>query len=67
MTDIIDVANERAEDFLRESLSRIPHSGGVSATHCEDCGDPIPEARRLAVPGCTLCVLCQTYLEKGWP
>lgn len=31
---------------------------------CQDCGDPIPEARRAAVPGCTRCVDCQGVFEK---
>jgi len=30
-----------------------------SARHCVECGDPIPEARRQAVPGVQLCVECQ--------
>src|SRR5690606_17569333 len=28
--------------------------------HCEECGDPIPQARREALPGVRLCVPCQT-------
>jgi len=31
----------------------------VSASECEICGNPIPEARRVAVPGVTLCVDCK--------
>ncbi|WP_071886737.1 TraR/DksA family transcriptional regulator [[Enterobacter] lignolyticus] len=30
---------------------------------CEDCDTPIPEARRIAIPGVTLCVHCQNLLE----
>ncbi|NQF23332.1 TraR/DksA family transcriptional regulator, partial [Enterobacter hormaechei] len=26
---------------------------------CEECGDPIPEARRKAIPGVRLCIVCQ--------
>ncbi|MGY2409583.1 TraR/DksA C4-type zinc finger protein [Pseudomonas pergaminensis] len=26
---------------------------------CGHCDEPIPEARRLAQPGCTLCVGCK--------
>jgi phage/conjugal plasmid C-4 type zinc finger TraR family protein len=29
---------------------------GASAHWCIECGDPIPEARRQAVPGVQLCV-----------
>ena len=31
---------------------------------CEECGDPIPLPRLLAVPETTLCVACQRELEK---
>ncbi|MCC6902373.1 MAG: DksA/TraR family C4-type zinc finger protein [Polyangiaceae bacterium] len=30
-----------------------------SLTHCEDCGDEIPAARRQAVPGVRRCIPCQ--------
>ncbi len=43
--------------------SRLPR--GESATHCEECGDPIPEARRNAIPGVRYCVECQSELEKS--
>lgn len=35
-----------------------------SATECEECGDTIPEARRLAVKGVQLCAPCQEALEQ---
>ena len=31
---------------------------------CEECGEPIPTKRLLAVPETTLCVNCQRELEK---
>lgn len=37
---------------------------GPSLEFCEDCGDEIPEARRNAVSGCTMCVECQTRHER---
>jgi phage/conjugal plasmid C-4 type zinc finger TraR family protein len=37
---------------------------GPGLTHCQECGDKIPRARRLAVPGVSLCVDCQEYAEK---
>lgn len=39
-------------------------STGPSLTHCEECDDPIPEARR-ALGGMTRCVPCQSIFEKG--
>ena len=31
--------------------ARLAMAGGVSRADCEDCGEPIPEARRQAVAG----------------
>ncbi|HDX4397551.1 TraR/DksA family transcriptional regulator [Citrobacter freundii] len=64
MADIIDNASA-LEDFQRDaalSMHRLNHSA-VSATHCEECGDNLPEARRKAYPGCTMCVGCQSNME----
>ncbi|HEG1884238.1 TPA: TraR/DksA C4-type zinc finger protein, partial [Citrobacter freundii] len=41
---------------------RLNHSA-VSAMHCEECGDNLPEDRRKAYPGCTMCVGCQSDME----
>ncbi|HHX7581146.1 TPA: TraR/DksA C4-type zinc finger protein, partial [Klebsiella pneumoniae] len=35
----------------------------VSATHCRDCGEEIPEPRREAVAGCQRCADCQEEEE----
>lgn len=35
-----------------------------SLSECEECGDEIPEARQLAVPGVTMCVFCQERYER---
>jgi phage/conjugal plasmid C-4 type zinc finger TraR family protein len=40
-------------------------SGSKSALECADCGEPILEARRMAVPGCTGCIGCQKEHEHG--
>ena len=37
---------------------------GPGLPHCAECGDKIPKARRLAVPGVQMCVDCQEYAEK---
>jgi phage/conjugal plasmid C-4 type zinc finger TraR family protein len=61
MADIADRAqNEmywtrKAMEQNRVQLNPI----GASAHWCIECGDPIPEARRQAVPGVQLCVECQ--------
>jgi phage/conjugal plasmid C-4 type zinc finger TraR family protein len=43
--------------------SRLPK--GESAAHCKECGVPIPEARRQAMPGVRYCIECQSELEKS--
>lgn len=45
------------EDAIARAKARLPQ--GESLTHCEACLKPIPEARRVAVPGVRLCVPCQ--------
>jgi phage/conjugal plasmid C-4 type zinc finger TraR family protein len=37
---------------------------GVSASHCAECGEAIPEARRVAVPGCDRCAECAGLAER---
>ena len=36
-----------------------------SLTHCEECGEEIPEARRTAIRGVKLCVYCQQLQERS--
>ena len=35
----------------------------AAVDECTECGEPIPEQRRVAVPTATLCVGCQSMLE----
>lgn len=65
MADVIDQANERAEEILQSAIARQSYrSAAPSALWCEDCGERIPEARRVAVPGCDCCVSCQEIREN---
>lgn len=43
----------------------LPQPTQPSAKYCRDplCGEKIPEARRLAMPGVQLCAGCQGYKE----
>ncbi|MFA0230725.1 TraR/DksA C4-type zinc finger protein, partial [Vibrio sp. 10N.261.45.A7] len=34
-----------------------------SAKECYECGDEIPEARRVAIAGCRYCASCQAERE----
>lgn len=64
--DDIDRGQERDQQFLERALAAhvTNRIAGISATHCEECEEPIPEARRQAVPGCTRCITCQTAFEN---
>ncbi|EPJ5577055.1 TraR/DksA family transcriptional regulator [Citrobacter farmeri] len=64
MADLINTASE-IEELLRNaalSTHRI-NRNAVSAEHCEDCGEDIPEPRYAAVPGCQTRVECQQLNE----
>jgi phage/conjugal plasmid C-4 type zinc finger TraR family protein len=52
-----DQIDDTVKDGVRRATSRLPH--GPSATHCQGCGEPIPEPRRAALPGVRLCIECQ--------
>lgn len=64
-SEIIDQASA-LEEMMRDhaiQAHRLNHSA-VSAEHCGECGDSLPEARRKAYPGCTMCVDCQADAER---
>jgi phage/conjugal plasmid C-4 type zinc finger TraR family protein len=56
-----DQIDDTISDAVKAARARL--ASGVSNTHCEDCGEPIPEPRRLALPGVRRCVACQSALE----
>jgi RNA polymerase-binding transcription factor DksA len=33
---------------------------GKGSAFCDECGEPIPEARRNALPGVRTCISCQS-------
>jgi len=51
------------EDGLERVRSRIPK--GESWHECLECGEPIPEARRKALPGVQLCLSCQEERDEA--
>ena len=54
--------NEQIEASLADELARMKarrQPVGESLSQCADCGEEIPEPRRLAVPGVKLCIDCQ--------
>ena len=61
-TDAIAERMEKmTELFVAETRKAI--YTGESATHCEECGEPIPEARRKAI-ACKFCLPCQNQRER---
>lgn len=64
-SEIIDQASA-LEEMMRDhaiQAHRLNHSA-VSATHCEECGEPLIPERRDAFPSCKKCVSCQEDEEK---
>lgn len=60
-----DQIDASIEDAVSRARSQLPR--GESLTNCEACGNPIPGARREAIPGVRLCVACQAERDKQAP
>ena len=58
-----DQIDASVEDAVELARSRLPK--GKSLLRCEECGAEIPIARRKAIPGVRLCVICQTKLDEA--
>lgn len=54
------------ETSLKAHLAQREVLSGPSAVSCTgvDCDMPIPERRRVALPGVQLCAECQMHREK---
>lgn len=69
MTDIFDRAQEREEELRQDALANQARKAGAmardSALTCGVCDEPIPEARRQAVPGVQTCIDCQHEIERA--
>ncbi|KZY04182.1 MULTISPECIES: DksA/TraR family C4-type zinc finger protein [unclassified Sulfitobacter] len=53
--------SEQIEASINDELARLKARKapvGSSATHCAECEEPIPQARREALPGVKLCIDC---------
>lgn len=66
-----DEAQACAEFYLK--LAMVNHQAyppgkkadEASNMTCIDCGAEIQEERRMVMPGCMRCVLCQAKIERG--
>ena len=56
---------DQIDDTIKDAVSaaRARLATGEGETHCRECGDEIPEARRRAVAGVRTCVACQSALD----
>lgn len=53
--------SEQIEASIADELARLKarqSPQGESRTHCAECEEPIPAARREALPGVKLCIDC---------
>lgn len=62
--DVADQAQNHREAEEMTALRRARLDVGISAYQCHDCFEVIPEKRRTALPGVTLCVACQESRER---
>lgn len=46
-------------------LARSRMTQGESLKECEECGEPIPEARRKALAGVRKCIRCQEEADTA--
>jgi len=57
-----DQIEDSLKDAVASARARMPAGEGLD--DCEECGEPIPEARRKALPGARTCVACQSLRDK---
>jgi len=60
--------NEQIEASVNDELARLrarKAQVGESLTHCAECEEPIPDARRIAIPGVKLCIDCMQERDQA--
>lgn len=57
-----DQIDATVKDGVSRAQSQLPI--GPSLESCAECGAAIPEARRAAIPGVRLCIVCQEAHDK---
>ena len=57
-----DQIDASLDDAVKRARQKMPR--GESLSHCAECNEPIPEARRVAVPGVRRCIKCQEELDN---
>ena len=65
MADNAAIAAELMERRMEGALNRHRLPTAITSNdECEECGDPIPAARRQAAPWATTCIECQQIYER---
>ena len=61
-----NAVNDQIQDSVNDEVKRARRNvpNGKSLQYCEECGEKIPEGRRLALPGVRLCISCQEEVDK---
>lgn len=64
--DDVDRANDAIMLMIERQVQEIVKSTHSSAVYlqCQECGDDIPEKRRMAVRGVRHCFACADYFER---
>lgn len=60
--------SEQIEASISDELARMKarkQPTGESLTHCAECEEEIPEARRKAIPGVKLCIDCMSERDTA--
>lgn len=57
---------DQIQDSINDEVARARRNlpTGESLEFCAECGEPIPEARRRALPGVRLCLACQQEADS---
>ncbi|EJQ8845334.1 TraR/DksA family transcriptional regulator [Salmonella enterica] len=64
MADAMELAQQREQEERERHISNArSRIAAPSRFLCEECDAPIPEARRVAIPGVVYCVTCQEISE----
>ncbi|HBL6083122.1 TPA: TraR/DksA family transcriptional regulator [Enterobacter hormaechei] len=64
MADAMDLAQQREQKDRERHISNTRSRIAIPSRFlCEQCDAPIPEARRIAIPGVSFCVTCQQIAE----
>lgn len=59
---VLDQIEDTISDGVLNARARLPVGDGTD--DCVECGDPISEARRRALPGVHTCVECQSTRDE---